>query len=133
MATSTPQPKSVSILIFLKKREDLTHEEFYRYWLDTHVHLYLAIPQVKATTLSIHQYRQHASLTEAFKGYPTLEWDGVTELEHASYDDFVAITRLPEWDEIVMPDLETFADMSKCQFMIGEQRTSFRQEGHDRR
>lgn len=64
-------------VIMLTRRADMTHEEFVRWWLDEHVPLASALPNVRRVVLNV-----------VDDGYDEAGVDGISELWFESRDDF---------------------------------------------
>ena len=72
---------------FVKRREDLSHEEFLDYWRNHHGPLIRDTPELARWTK---RYVQHAAHPKDSSGY-----DGVAVQEFASWDDFIAMISGP--------------------------------------
>lgn len=66
-------------MILLTRRDDMTHEEFVRWWLDEHVPLASGLPNVRRVILNV-----------VDEGYDEAGIDGVSELWFDTRADFDA-------------------------------------------
>lgn len=64
-------------MILLTRRDDMTHDEFVRWWLDEHVPLASGLPDVRKVILNV-----------VDEGYDDAGIDGVSELWFDSRADF---------------------------------------------
>ncbi|MBK9738533.1 MAG: EthD family reductase [Actinobacteria bacterium] len=64
-------------MIMLTRRADMSHEEFTRWWLDEHVPLASALPNVRKVILNVVDV-----------GYDEAGFDGISELWFDSQDAF---------------------------------------------
>ena len=69
----------IKAMILLTRRDDMTHEEFVRWWLDEHVPLASGLPNVRKVILNV-----------VDEGYDEAGIDGVSELWFDSRADFDA-------------------------------------------
>ena len=72
---------------FVKRRPDLTREEFLAYWRNRHGPLIRDTPELARWTT---RYVQHAAHPKDSSGY-----DGVAVQDFASWDDFIAMITGP--------------------------------------
>lgn len=94
------------VLVWLRRREELTPEAFRTYWLETHA------PLVKASYPGLRGYVVNA--VAAPRG--EAPFDGVAELVFDSRDAFVAAVR-SEGGRAVSADLPTFTRESGALFV----------------
>ncbi|MBC7806179.1 MAG: EthD domain-containing protein [Akkermansiaceae bacterium] len=105
----------VKFTILLKKRQDLTQEEFVRHHKNEHAPLFKSLPEVQQY---VRKYVQGHTQPVALPGMPPSAYDGTTELW---FDDIEAIGKLftaPRYMEIIRPDEEKFLDLRGCGFLV---------------
>jgi uncharacterized protein (TIGR02118 family) len=68
----TPAADALTMLVFVKRRPDLTPEAFHAYWRDVHSAFGAAVPGVR-------RYVQHHALPSAYKGGREPVYDGVAQ------------------------------------------------------
>lgn len=95
------------VLVWARRREDLTPEAFREYWLRTHA------PLVKASYEGLRRYVVHPAMG-APRGEPL--FDGIAELVFDSRDAFVAAAR-SEGGRAAAADLATFTRESGAVFV----------------
>jgi uncharacterized protein (TIGR02118 family) len=117
----------IKLVFTVRRREDMTREEFQRYWREEHA------PLVKrhADTLRIRRYVQvHAldtALDEALAGSRGSEprfYDGVAELWWDSLEDLVAAYSSEEGQAAgleLLEDEQRFIDLSRSPLWLGEE------------
>lgn len=116
----------IKLVFCLKRRPELTREEFQKYWYETHA------PLVKshAATLRIKRYVQvhtrdhpmNAAIRES-RGTPA-EYDGVAELWFESFEDMAANTS-PETAAAgaeLLEDERKFIDLANSPVWFAEER-----------
>ncbi|KAF2498165.1 hypothetical protein BU16DRAFT_524324 [Lophium mytilinum] len=98
---------TLRVIGFLKKRSDLTHEEFYEHWEKKHAplvvpwilkHGFISYMQIHTTPLSL------ASLPGA------VDADGCGQMEVKDWDMFLAAMQDPYYAEVIVPDEAKFID-----------------------
>jgi len=97
---------------FLKRRQDLTEEQFYEHWEKKHAPLvapWLLRNGVTAYT-QVHTSSYFKSLWPPSRGTPPLEWDGFAILEFASLADYERSADEAYYAEVVEPDERRFID-----------------------
>ncbi|ADB39821.1 EthD domain-containing protein [Spirosoma linguale] len=108
----------VKFSIFLRKRAGMSHQEFVAYHTQQHAPLFKALPEVQHY---VRHYVQCHALPVSLPGFPSMYYDGITELW---FDDVEAIGRLfsaPEYLALIRPDEEKFIAMDECGFLIAEE------------
>ncbi|RDB24419.1 hypothetical protein Hypma_008456 [Hypsizygus marmoreus] len=117
---STPFAKDrVRLLIFMKRKEGLTREQFSRHWLDPHAKLFMSLESFKANVTKYEQLHANEAYRDAPKamGLIAPDWDGLVHLEGESYEKLFAVFLSEEYAQIVAPDEENFIDRAKCQIL----------------
>lgn len=82
----------------VRKREDLTHEQFVKHWLGTHAVLCSKLPGLKRYSVNLVDKQR----------FPQFGFDGFSELWFESEADLVASFKSPE-GVILLADLPNFA------------------------
>jgi uncharacterized protein (TIGR02118 family) len=113
----------IKLLFCLRRRTDLSRDEFQAYWRDTHGPLV----QSHAATLGIHRYVQsHShpddlSLMIAAGRHPPEPYDGVAELWFGSLDTLAAAASTPEGRaaaHALFEDEQRFIDHARSPLML---------------
>jgi uncharacterized protein (TIGR02118 family) len=117
----------IKLVFCLRRRGDMTLEEFQRYWFETHGPLVAS----HAGTLGIRRYVQaHTSTTplndvlRTSRGGPEA-FDGVAELWWDSLDDAAAAASTPEGTaaaQELLEDERRFIDLERSPLWIAEER-----------
>jgi uncharacterized protein (TIGR02118 family) len=117
----------LKLVFTLRRREDMTREEFQRYWRDQHAPLVAK----HADTLRIKRYVQvHARDTDldeavsAQRGTPLRHFDGVAELWWESMDDLMAAYGSEEGQaasQELLEDERRFIDLASSPLWLGEE------------
>ncbi len=97
-----------TVLVWARRREDLTPEAFRDYWLHTHA------PLVKASYEGLRRYVVYPVVGTAPRGEPL--FDGVAEMAFDSRDAFVAAAR-SDGGRAAAADLATFTRESGAIFV----------------
>ncbi|KAJ5722974.1 hypothetical protein N7488_001009 [Penicillium malachiteum] len=91
MAGPTTRQSLIKIQIFIKRKPDMTPEEFHDHWSGDHTNFALEIPGFKHV---VKRYKQYHLLLEyqekmGMMGLPLLDFDGVAELYVESVEKYV--------------------------------------------
>lgn len=109
----------IKLVAMLRRRPDLSVEEFVTHWRDVHGPLIASEP-----TLSRHilRYEQHVRLgPEPLCGTPDV--DGVAVQWFSSADDFVAFVSEPAYASLVAPDERRFLDLDRIEYVLTREPT----------
>ena len=104
----------LKVSCLLTRREDLTHEEFYRYWTEKHTPM-LSAPQPDGP--KVYRYTQLHPIAKDVPTLTTAPYDGVAEIWFASIDDVAAMFTSDHYRMVVAKDEENFLDRSKTLFL----------------
>lgn len=107
----------VKLFAVLRRRPDLSVEEFRTHWRDHHGPLIAGIPELARHLVRYEQHVRHRP--GALSG--TEDVDGVAEQWFRSIDDFVAFISEPAYAEHVAPDERRFLDVGRIEFVICEE------------
>ncbi|WP_213817058.1 EthD domain-containing protein [Glaciihabitans sp. dw_435] len=105
----------IKFTILIRRRPDLTREEFITYHREQHAPLFMSVPAVRD---NVRRYVQQHALDVELPGLPAPTFDGATELW---FDDVEGIGRVfgdPEYLAIIRPDEERFIDLLGCEFLV---------------
>ena len=105
----------IKFTILLKKRQDLTQEEFVQHHKNNHAPLFKSLPEVQQY---VRKYVQGHALPVALPGMPPPAYDGTTELWFDTTEDIAKVFTAPSYMEIIRPDEEKFLDLPGCGFLV---------------
>ncbi|KAL0069467.1 hypothetical protein AAF712_003502 [Marasmius tenuissimus] len=105
----------VRILIFVKRKEGTTQEEFDRYWLHEHSKLYSKFVANKKNPLIYEQLHVNQEEREKMKkhGVPVLNYDGVVSFDVDSFQGFEDVLDDEYWN-VIVPDEAEFSNRGAC-------------------
>jgi uncharacterized protein (TIGR02118 family) len=106
----------IKMVITLKRREGMTHDEFTHYQKDIHRPLLMSIPEAER-----YIRRFVVSYPVAAPRYPEPEYDSVVEAWFDSMADLEALYFSENFVKIVDPDHENFIDLSAFGRIISEE------------
>ena len=84
----------------LRKREDMTHEQFVNHWMTTHAQLCLKLPKMR---------RYSVNLVDRER-FPKFGYDGFSELWFDNEEDMMAAFASPE-GKTLLADLPNFTSV----------------------
>ncbi|KEF52249.1 uncharacterized protein A1O9_11489 [Exophiala aquamarina CBS 119918] len=111
----------VKLVIAINKRDDISYEEFDRYWSEEHPKLFLKVPVYKDKLITYSQFHIDRSNKEELKklGLPVASYDGLVTMVVNSLENLVQIFNDDEYKRLVAPDESKFVKRSEAQVMIG--------------
>ncbi|KAJ5088061.1 hypothetical protein N7456_011677 [Penicillium angulare] len=123
MSSSSISP--VKVIIFAKRKEGMTKEEFSEYWRGPHAEYFLALPVVKRRCLKYEQYHEgidDRSKTEDALSFPQSGWDGVAFVTFDSREGAAEVFNDPAFKELAATDSPKFLaqpDVSLYMMVVG--------------
>ncbi|KAG7421647.1 hypothetical protein Forpe1208_v001907 [Fusarium oxysporum f. sp. rapae] len=108
--------KIVRITFLLRKRDDVTHEQFHN-WSEEHPKIWLSVPIVKEKLVRYSQFHADEKLGLSATRLPLV----------APFDGAVTID--PEYNRIVVPDEEKFLKRAEAVPIVGWDEVKFVTEG----
>ena len=108
--------------ILLKRRPDLTHEQFVEYHKHSHAPLFSSLPAVRA---HVRRYVQQHALPVELPGLPSAKYDGITELWFDDPQGIAALFSDPDYLARIRPDEERFLDLHGCDFLVSQENPVF--------
>lgn len=105
----------IKFTILLRKRADLSHEEFVHYHRVNHAPLFTSLPEVRQY---VRRYVQGHTQPLNLPGLPPPAYDGTTELWFDAVEDIAKVFEAPRYMEIIRPDEAKFLDLAGCGFLV---------------
>lgn len=107
----------VKLFVFLKRREDMTPEEFHAYWRDTHAELALNLPEFKR---HLRRYIQAHNIEWASFDFPAAHvgFDGIAEVWFEDVESMNRAFQEQRYLEVIRPDEYKFLDLDACRIMV---------------
>lgn len=120
----------VRVLALLRKREDISQDEFHRYWIGVHLKVFTSIAVVKKDLTKYEQLHKNHEFCEAVEkmGFSIPQWDGIALFEAESFEKILAIFDDEEYKRVVIPDELKFIDRPNCMFFPVNFATIFERE-----
>ncbi len=110
----------IKFTIILRRKPDLTHEQFVDYHRNTHAALFRSLPEVKQ---HVRRYVQCHSTGDHLPGLPDSRIDGTTELWFDDLQGLAAVFQSATYLKTIRPDEEKFLDLHACEFLLGTEHT----------
>lgn len=109
----------VKLVALLRRRPDLSHDDFLRYWRERHAPLLLGLPDfMRYLKRYVHGRPVGSFAADASGGEP---FDGSAEMVFESLEDLGRAFALPCYLELVRPDEERFLDLARCAALVVEE------------
>jgi hypothetical protein len=109
----------VKLFAMLRRRPDMTVEEFVVHWRDVHGPLIASEPTLARHLVRYEQHVRHRP--DGLSGSEGL--DGVAVQWFRSIDDFAGFLAEPAYSELIAPDEGRFLDLTRLEFIITEEPT----------
>ncbi len=109
----------VKLFAFLRRRTDMSHDEFIEHWRDHHGPLIRDTPELARHLVRYEQHPRHSP--SPWSGNEDL--DGVAVQWFEDLDAFKAFLAEPAYAELIAPDEGRFLDRARVEFVICEEPT----------
>lgn len=106
----------IKMTILLRRKPEMSHDDFVAYHRETHAPLFTSLPEVKQ---HVRRYVQCHSTGEQFPGMPEYHIDGSTELWFDDVAAAAAVFTAPDYLATIRPDEENFLDLARCEIFFG--------------
>ena len=106
----------IKMTILLRRKPELSHDEFVAYHRDKHAPLFSGLAEVKQ---HVRRYVQCHATGEALPGLPDSRIDGSTELWFDDAAGIAAVFHSARYMATIRPDEEKFLDLHACEFLVG--------------
>ncbi|KAG6846537.1 hypothetical protein H0H93_013356 [Arthromyces matolae] len=109
----------VRMLVFLKRKPGITHEEFGSFWRTKHAKAFLALDIVKKNVINYEQIhiKQHPKIPGVL-GLPLQGWDGIVLLDGESYEKLFEVFEDKQFNATVLPENALFVDTSNIRTLL---------------
>ena len=112
----------IKLTILLRRKPDLTHDQFVSYHRNNHAPLFTSLPEVKQ---HVRRYVQCHATGEQLAGLPDNHIDGSTELWFDDLAGLAGLFEAPSYLTTIRPDEEAFLDLHACEFLLGVEHEVF--------
>ena len=106
----------IKMTILLRRKPQMSHDEFVTYHRENHAPLFCSMPEVKQ---HVRRYVQCHALGEQFPGIPDYHIDGSTELWFDDVASAAAVFTSSNYMATIRPDEEEFLDLASCEIFFG--------------
>ena len=105
----------IKFTIILRRRPDLTHQQFVEHHRQVHAPLFSSLPEVKQ---HVRRYVQCHDTGDQLPGLPPSNIDGSTELWFDDLAGLVSVFESQRYMELIRPDEATFLDLPASEFLL---------------
>ena len=106
----------IKMTILLRRKPEMSHEEFVAYHRNQHAPLFSSLAEVKQ---HVRRYVQCHASGETLAGLPDNHIDGSTELWFDDLAGIAGVFQSPNYMATIRPDEEKFLDLHACEFLVG--------------
>ncbi len=106
----------IKMTILLRRKPEMSHEEFVAYHRNQHAPLFSALAEVKQ---HVRRYVQCHATGDPLPGLPDNGIDGSTELWFDDVAGIAGVFHSPNYMATIRPDEEKFLDLHACEFLVG--------------
>ncbi len=116
----------VTMIVFVRRKQGISREEFSRYWFERHAPLVLSTPEFMQHVRKYVQYHPAAGPTAAGSLFGDItDYDGVGEIWFDSREAMNAALTEPRYLEIMRPDELKFIDLEGCLSFVADERVIY--------
>lgn len=106
----------IKMTILLRRKAEMTHDEFVAYHRDNHAPLFSSLAEVKRY---VRRYVQSHSISDQLPGLPDNHIDGSTELWFDDLAGIEGVFQSSNYMATIRPDEEKFLNLHACEFLVG--------------
>jgi len=113
----------VKLVGCLRRKPDISAEEFHRHWKEVHGPLVMSVPEFARY---VRKYVQGHTVPDKVPGFPRptfTPFDGVAELWFDNVADIGKAFAEPRYLEVIRPDELKFLDLPNCTLVVVEEVT----------
>ncbi|KAI4521618.1 hypothetical protein K525DRAFT_269690 [Schizophyllum commune Loenen D] len=110
----------VRLVYLLKRRKDITHEEFSNYWLNVHSKVFIGSRVAHQYTLRYDQMHLSPAAMKAWSekyDIPSTKYDGIALSEADSFEDLQKVLEFADYKTHIGPDEHNFIDHENSQMI----------------
>ena len=108
----------IKMTILLRRKPEMSHDEFIAYHRTKHAPLFRSLAEVKQ---HVRRYVQCHATGEPLPGLPDNHIDGSTELWFDDVAGLAGVFQSANYMKTIRPDEEKFLDLHACEFLVGEE------------
>ena len=108
----------IKMTILLRRKPEMTHEEFVSYHRNNHAPLFASLAEVQQ---HVRRYVQCHATGASLPGLPDNHIDGSTELWFDNLEGLAGVFLSEDYMRTIRPDEEKFLDLHACEFLVGEE------------
>ncbi|CAL1696219.1 unnamed protein product [Somion occarium] len=113
---------AIRVVCLIKRRPDLTQEQFSEHWSKNHGRIFTSLKAVKENIIRYNQFHvlEQPSQELAKIGLPVAPYDGAAEFTIEKIEDLLALFGDEEYQKNAIPDEGNFLDRNIVQVLVGE-------------
>lgn len=116
----------ITMIVFVRRKQGMSREEFSRYWFERHGPLVKSVPEFMRHVQKYIQYHPAPGSNAAGSLFGDItDYDGVGEIWFDSREAMNAALSEPRYLEIIKPDEREFIDLEGCLSFIGDERVMY--------
>ncbi|KAJ3558504.1 hypothetical protein NM688_g887 [Phlebia brevispora] len=115
---------TLHFILLLKRRPDMTREQFSEYWNTNHARIFMSFKAVKDHIVRYNQFHVLSPAADmiASAGFSVPAFDGAAEFWVDSMEDMLAFIGSEDFKTLGAADEEKFMDRTATQILVGEDR-----------
>jgi uncharacterized protein (TIGR02118 family) len=104
--------------ILVRRRPDLTHEQFLPHWRDVHAQLFSSQPVV---IQHVRRYVHSRAVSHHPPGIVASDLDGIAQVWFDDIEGFNGVFGSHNYRDVIRVDEEKFTDGKRCEFLFSEE------------
>ncbi|CAL1696218.1 unnamed protein product [Somion occarium] len=124
---------AIRVVFLIKRRPDLTHEQFSEHWSKNHGRIFTSLKIVKENIIRYNQFHILEQPSEELVkiGLPVAPYDGAAEFTVEKLEDLLALFGDEAYQKNAFPDEDNFLDRNSVQVLVGEDHIKWVRGLHD--
>jgi uncharacterized protein (TIGR02118 family) len=118
VANNSVKNHMLKVDTLMRRRPDLTHDQFTAYWRDVHAQLFSSQPVVKQY---VRRYVQSRTIANPPRSVALADFDGIAQMWFDDMDGFHGVFSSQNYRDVIRVDLQKFTDGTRSEFLFSEE------------
>jgi uncharacterized protein (TIGR02118 family) len=118
VANNSVKNHMLKVDTLMRRRPDLTHDQFTAHWRDAHAQLFSSQPVVKQY---VRRYVQSRTIANPPRSFALADFDGIAQMWFDDMDGFHGVFSSQNYRDVIRVDLQKFTDGTRSEFLFSEE------------
>jgi uncharacterized protein (TIGR02118 family) len=118
VANNSVKNHMLKVDTLMRRRPDLTHDQFTAHWRDAHAQLFSSQPVVKQY---VRRYVQSRTIANPPRSFALADFDGIAQMWFDDMDGFHGVFSSQNYRDVIRVELKKFTDGTRSEFLFSEE------------